>query len=253
MMPRTKSGLVSNTTGNNRVQELIDLTNEHSNFLPPNIDLRDLDSEFINFVKNTHLKIYTADKKEVPVFFLVKEKWAEFSMTWKYTDDTGNIVMPFITIRREAPKRGTNDNINYRISQNKKFNYLTIPTYDNGVHGSTTYKIPQPVAVDLNYEVRLFTHYMADLNSMNQLVHKTFASGQAYTNVKGYYMPIMLDSISDESTLNNYEGQRFYCQVYNINLLGFLQDKKDFEEVRNLRRVVLTADVKTNLNFENAG
>ena len=62
--------------------------------------------------------------------------------------------MPFITLRRsEPPKYGTNANVKYRIAQYKKFTYVKVPTFDNGIHGMEIYKIPQPIPLDLMYEI----------------------------------------------------------------------------------------------------
>ena len=244
--PKKKVNISVTEEGKVRQQELIDMTNDKSTFLPKSILLRDLDGGMMDFVSKSHLKVNTHNGQEIPVFFLTKERWAEFSMTWKYADKDGNIVMPFITLRRsDAPKPGTNQNIKYRIAQNKKFDYVKIPTFDNGVHGVDIYKIPQPVPVDLTFETRIFTHFQKDLNSLNEIVQKQFASGEAYTNIKGYFIPIKLDGVTDESTMNDYEGKRFYSQTFTFIIQGFLQDEKDFEVEKGVRRAVLNLKENT--------
>lgn len=244
-LPKRKIDISQNKTGKERIDELMAMTNENTTFLPQAITIKDLDIAFREYVRDTHLKVLSKDKKVIPVFFLTKEKWAEFAMTWKYTDNDGNIVMPFITIlRNEAPKQGTNDNIKYRIYQNKKYDYLKIPVYENGVYTENIYRIPQPTPIDLKYEVRIFTHFMDDLNALNTKVQKMFAQGLSYTSVGGYFMPIKLNDVSSESTMNDYEGQRFYCQVFTMTVLGFLQDPDDFEVVKSIRRIVVNEIVE---------
>ncbi len=245
-LPKRKVDVTVPRQGQKAIDEFIALTNEHSTFLPRSVDIQDLDTAFRAFVRDTHLKVTSKKTGQViPVFFMTKEKWAEFAQTWKHTDEDGNIVMPFITIlRNEAPKQGTNQNIKLRIYQNKKYDYLKVPTYENGVYCVDTYKIPQPTPVDLTYEVRIFTHFMMDLNVINEMVQKTFAAGLSYTTVGGYFMPIKLGEIGTESTMNDYEGQRFYCQVFTLTLQGFLQDPNDFEVVKGLRRIIVNKNIE---------
>jgi len=245
-LPKARVNISSGAVGREAIEQFIALTNENTVYLPRAITLADLDIAFRSFVRETHLQVVSPKtKKQIPVFFLTKEKWAEFSQTWEYTDEDGNIIMPFITIlRSEAPKQGTNENIKYRIFQNKKYDYLKVPTNDNGVYCIDTYKIPQPTPVDLKYEVRIFTHFTDDLNVLNQVIQKTFAAGLSYTSVGGYFMPVKLGDIGDESTMNDYEGQRFYCQVFTMTVQGFLQDPNDFEVVKGVRRIIVNKNVE---------
>lgn len=227
------------TIGKARQQELIDMIADKSVYLPKTIGLYDLDVSVNDFLKNDMEVV--SEGKAIPVFFLTKERWADLQITWQQNDEEGNVVMPFSTLRRsEPPKQGNNENIKYRIPQNKKFVYTKVPTFENGVLGVDVYKTPQPTPIDMTYEVRLFTHYMEDLNLFNEKIQYLFASGQAYVIVKGYYMPMMLKDVTDESTMNDFEGQKFYCQVFTITLQGFIQNCENFEVINGLRRNVLS-------------
>lgn len=228
----------SHSVGKERQQELIDMVSDKSVFLPKNINLEDLDTSIYEYFKNDMQII--VEGEAIPVFYLTKEKWADLTLTWQHSDDDGNIVMPFITVRRsEPPKRGTNDNIKYRIAQNKKFVYTKVPTFENGVLGVDVYKTPQPTPLDLTFEISIFTHFFLDLNLFNEKIQYLFASGQAYVFVNGYYMPLKYENASDESTMNNFEGQTFYNQTFTITLQGFIQNSDNFEVVKGLRRAVL--------------
>lgn len=224
--------------GKERQQELIDMIADKSVYLPKTIKLIDLDTSAYNFTV-VDLEVI-GDEKVIPVYYLTKERWADLSLTWQQSDEDGNVVMPFITVRRsEPPKQGTNENIKYRIPQNKKFVYTKVPTYENGVFGVDIYKTPQPIPIDMSYQISIFTHFMEDLNDFNEKIQYTFANGQAYVTVEGYYMPLMLENVTDESTMNNFEGQTFYNQTFTIKLQGFIQDGDNFELVKGLRRSML--------------
>lgn len=235
-----KTNIVPQPIGNDAIKAFEDMSNGmNSTNLPQSVLLEDLDMGFFNFVNQTHLPV-NSQGKQIPVFFMTNERWANFEQTWKYSDDDGNVVMPFITVRRsEPPKPGSNANVKYRVAQNKKFTYLTVPTFNNGVYGADVYRMRQPVPVDLTYEVSIFTHYYVDLNTFNQKIQKCFASLQAYDNTKFYPIPIILESSSDESTKNDFSGQQFYSQTHTIIVMGFLQDTEDMEVVKGTRRVIV--------------
>ena len=238
--------------GPDREGELINMTHDNSVYLPQAIRLEDMDFGMFDFVKESNLKIQTDEGELIPAFYLTHERWADFSTTWKFTNETDkNIVMPFITLRRsEPPKYGTNANIKYRVAQFKKFTYVKVPTFDNGIHGVDIYKVPQPIPLDLTYEIRIFTHYQQDLNKFNELVQREFSSRQAYVIIKGYYLPVMLEDVSDESTLSDFEGQRFYSQTFNILMQGFLQSTDDMEIKKGIRRAVMNiTEIGNSKNF----
>ena len=56
-----------------------------------------------------------------------------------------------------------------------------------------------------------------------------FSSRQAYTMVKGHYIPIVLDKVEDNSPIEQIDNRRFYSQNYTFTLLGFLIDEEEFE------------------------
>jgi hypothetical protein len=98
------------------------------------------------------------------------------------------------------------------------------------------YKIPQPIPVDIYYEVRIFAYRQQDLNRFNTIILKHFQSRQAYTIVNGHYLPIILEDTSDESELTDLESKRFYVQLYSFMLQGFILDPEDFEVTPGISR-----------------
>ena len=249
-LPKKKINVIPQKSGQKQVQELLANTNEKSTFLPRSILLEDLDRGMLDFVKDTKLSI-DIDGKKVPVVFLTNERWSEFEKTWKFSDDDNAAVMPFITIRRvDAPKPGTNPVTKYGVPERAKYTYIKVPTLDNGVRGVDIYQIPQPVAVDVDYEVRFFTHYMVDVNKFNELVNKSFYSRQAYANIKGHYIPIIMNGVTDESTMDVFDGQRYYNQSFNFTMLGYLQDEKEFKVVKGLRRTLVFNELGEDLTGE---
>ena len=104
--------------------------------------------------------------------------------------------------------------------------------------GYDIYTIPQPVPVDVTYDVKIVCNRMRELNQFNKVILQKFTSRQAYTFVKGHYIPIVMDSIGDESVIDT-EERRYYQQNYQFQLQGFLIDEDEFEVTPAVSRTVL--------------
>jgi hypothetical protein len=83
---------------------------------------------------------------------------------------------------------------------------------------------------------------MRELNKFNKNIIEKFASRQAYTVVKGHYIPIVMGEISDESVMD-VEKRKYYIQSYSFTLLGFLIDEDEFEVSPAINRVLQVVEV----------
>ena len=99
------------------------------------------------------------------------------------------------------------------------------------------YKIPQPVPVDITYSVKIICNRMRELNALNKNILEMFASRQAYTTIKGHYIPIIMNNITDESVMN-IDKRKYYIQSYDFTMLGFLIDENEFEVAPAVSRVL---------------
>jgi hypothetical protein len=209
-------------------ENMKDMIIDKDAYLPKGVLHIDLDSGFKDFITNN--LSFSIDGELVPVFMMGIQKWAEFSMTWKFSDEFKNIKIPFVNIvRKPDAKFGSNPSLIYNIPQGRTHTYAKVPTWDGNRKGMDIYKIPQPIPVDINYEVRFFAYGQQDLNKFNSVVLKNFQSRQAYSIINGHYIPIILEDISDESEINDLSTKRFYVQLYTFMLQGFILDPEDFE------------------------
>jgi hypothetical protein len=220
-----------------------DFLEENKSFLPRGVDHADLDSGFVSFVEDDLEMVVNGNK--VPVLFLTLSRWREFAKTWQNSDKYKNVKIPFISIVRKPDAQPGTNPADFKIPVRKTFEYARIPVWDGNKKGVDIHKIPNPVGVDLTYTVRLFTYKMRQLNKLNQKVLQNFASAQAYVNIKGHYFPIMLESIGDESTVDNLEGKRYYVQTYEMRLMGYLVDEDEFEVVPALERAFVSIELDT--------
>jgi hypothetical protein len=236
--------------GVERRQEILEDIADHGTFLPRGVSEEDMDETFVDFVKN-ELSI-TVDGDKVPVLFLTIQRWSEFTKTWQFSDKYKDIQLPFITIVRKPDTQvGQNQAGNYNIPGNRTYTYMKVPTWDGARKGVDVYKVPQPTSVDISYEIRIFTNRMKDLNKLNSLVQRTFQSRQAYINVKGHPMPVHLEGISDESNIDDFENRRFYVQLFDMTLLGYILDENDFEVIPTINRVYTLIELDENKTFHN--
>jgi hypothetical protein len=242
---RTNINILNQKIGPERRQEILDGIANQGTFLPRGVSEEDMDQAFVEFLKDDGRVMITIDGERIPVIFLTIQRWTEFTKTWKFTDEYKNIEMPFITVvRRPDIQQGQNQAGLWNIPGNRTYTYMKIPTWDGIRHGIDLYKVPQPTPVDITYEVRIFTNRMKDLNNFNGLIQRAFQSRQCYINVKGHPMPLHLEGIGDESNIENFENRRFYIQMFEMKLLGYLLDENDYEVIPTINRTVMTLELE---------
>ena len=174
---------------------------------------------------------------------ITTQNWSQYVETWKFVDLDYNPNPPFITVVRSPEvKFGTNPSLQYTIPNRKQFYYASVPTWNGNEQGMDIYTIPQPVPVDINYSVKIICNRMRELNELNKIVMQKFSSRQAYTFIKGQYVPIILNNIGDESQMTM-DARKYYVQSYDFTMLGYLIDEAEFEVKPAIARVTQLVEV----------
>jgi hypothetical protein len=219
-----------------RREELLEYIQEDGTYLPKSVLHADLDRGMLDFVRDD-LEMVADGKTVNPIDIITTtQNWSQFTETWNFQDLDKNIKPPFIaTVRQPDVKYGSNPSLQYTIPNRKQFYYAKVPTWDGQRKGMDIYKIPQPVPVDITYNIKIFCTKMRHLNEFNKLVLQKFSSRQSYTFVKGHYVPIILNNVSDESVLD-IEKRKYYIQNYEFLMMGFLIDEKEFEVLPAITR-----------------
>lgn len=247
MMPKgyiTNIDITNGKIGPERRQEILDGIADQGTFLPRGVNAEDMDSSVVDFFNSEDGLSISIDGEKVPVIFLTIQRWNEFTKTWSFTDKYKNISMPFITILRKPDiQQGQNQAGLWNIPGRRTYTYMKVPTWDGARSGVDLYKVPQPVSVDLTYEIRIFTTKMKDLNLFNTAIQLAFQSRQCYINVKGHPMPLHLESIGDESNIDDFENKRFYVQTFDVTLLGYLLDESQYEVIPTINRTVMALEI----------
>ena len=231
--------------------ELLDKITEADTYLPDSVLHDDLDLGMLEFVKE-NLKV-VSDDDQIPIIpkILTVQRWGEISNNWTFADDDGNMKVPFIgVIRKPDVQPGSNPSLIRTIPDRMEFHYATVQTWDGTRTGADIYKIPQPVPVDIGFEVTIVCQKFRDLNRFNKVVLQKFASRQGYTTVKGHYIPIILERISDSSPIDSLDTRRYYIQTYEFLMLGFLIDPEEFEITPAVSRLFLLNEFLATKNYE---
>jgi hypothetical protein len=228
-----------------RRHQLANYITKDGTYLPKSVLHADLDRGMLDFVKND-LQI-TSEGKIVPMLdiILTTQNWAQFTETWEFVDRDLNASPPFITVVRQPEvKYGTNPSLQYTIPNRKQFYFATVPTWNGNQQGADVYQIPQPVPVDVNYNVKIVCNRMRELNQFNKVILQKFSSRQAYTFIKGQYVPIVSTNISDESVME-LDKRKFYIQNYDFTMLGYLIDEEEFVVKPAINRVLQLFELET--------
>jgi len=240
--------LVQPKTLSSRREELLQYITKDGTFLPKSVLHADLDRGMLDFIKE-ELQIIV-DGKVVPTVdrFITTQNWSQYVETALFVDLDYNPSPPFITlVRNPEVKYGTNPSLQYTIPNRKQFYYASVPTWDGNVAGMDIYTIPQPVPVDIKYSLKMVCNRTRELNQLNKVILQKFSSRQAYRFIKGQYVPIILDNISDESQLT-LDSRKYYIQNYDFTMLGYLIDEEEFEVKPAIQRALQVFELGSDLS-----
>lgn len=230
-----------------RREQLLEYINKDGTYLPKSVLHADLDRGMLDFVRD-ELKVVSAGKI-IPMLDIIitTQNWSQYTETALFTNLDFNPEPPFITVVRQPEvKFGTNPSLQYTIPNRKQFYYASVPTWNGNEQGMDIYTIPQPVPVDINYSVKIICNRMRELNQLNKIIMQKFSSRQAYTFIKGQYVPIILNTISDESQ-NSIESRKYFIQNYDFTMLGYLIDEEEFQVKPAIARVAQIMELDTTI------
>jgi hypothetical protein len=212
-----------------RRHQIADMISNDGTYLPKSLLHADLDRGFLDFVKESLETIVEGTKIPVVDILITSQNWSQFVETWDFQNIDKNVEPPFITIIRiPEVKYGNNPSVMYNIPNRRTYYYMQVPTWDGQRNVMDIYKIPQPIPVDIKFQVAIVCNRMREINKFNQNINQTFASRQAYQVIKGHYIPIINDGMTDESVMD-VDKRKYYIQKYDFTMMGFLLDEDDFE------------------------
>ena len=214
--------------GNARRLEMLNDIVKDGTFLPKTLEYKDIDEAFRDWVKG--LTIVSDDGKEYPTMSLFSnQRFSEYSQSWQYVDENKNLLLNFKTVTRENnPKYGEIQSGLWNIPGERFYPMKKKKVLDeNGSESYLVLKMKQPMAIDLNYKVSIFTTRYSALNEFNTIVNKCFSACQCYIQPNGHFIPMTLEGINDESQYNINDRQ-FYSQTYQIKVMAYIITENDY-------------------------
>ena len=215
--------------GNERRYEMLQDILKKSTLLPRPVTYSDIDDAFKGWVEEK-LKISYNNKVLPTMVMYSNQRFTEYSQTWQYTDENKNLILNFKTITRDNnPEYGHIQGGLWNIPGEDRFYFMKreIVLDDNGSESFLDLEMRQPMAIDLNYRVSIFTTNFETINEFNVLVNDQFKARQAYIAPNAHFMPMTLEGISDRSSYE-IEDRQFYSQVFNIKVMAYIIKEDDF-------------------------
>jgi hypothetical protein len=213
---------------------------------PKTVQYEDIDKAVYDFV-DKELEI-TYNEFRFPTFKLFSnQRIAEYKQEWKKIDEKGNLEINFKTLTREMnPQKGELYGNSYNIPGDRFYPVFQVPVLEeNGDEVMEIYSMRQPYCVNLIYSFTIYTVSINCINRMNEMVQKAFSALQHYVFPNGFAMPMMLNSVSDESeTL--IDDRKYYSQTFQFKVLAFIIRDEDYQvtKMRSRHRNILYVGTK---------
>lgn len=213
---------------------------EKDTYFPHPIHAEDIDSAvFKAFEKE--LKFPMNNGQDIPIVLAnTIQRSAEIQNTWKIMDKGSSISPPFISIMRYSlAEKGTALNGASNIASNPTYSLYKIPIVKNGKTSVEYYQIPQPINVDIKYELTFYSVHQREINDFNERILNLFKSFQYYIFVKGHAMAMYFEAAMDNAKIDDIEKRRRLEHTYTFILKGYLLDDKQFKKLDSLDSIDL--------------
>jgi hypothetical protein len=138
--------------------------------------------------------------------------------------------MNFKTITRENnPQYGESQGGSYNVPGNRDYPMFCVPVLqENGEEAYDLYTMKQPLSVNFMYTVSVICNKYEILNKFNEAIQYEFSALECYIAPNDHYMPMVIESINDESEYS-LDDRKYYAQTYNIKVLAYIIRKEDFK------------------------
>lgn len=206
--------------------------------LPKPLEYEDIDISFEEFVKEEVSKF---NGEIFPVFTLYSnQRFSEYSQTWEYVDEDGNLIQNFITVNRDNnPNPGSNQGELWNIPGNRYYTMLIKDVLDdNGTESYEIYSMKQPYAVDMSYRINFMTVSYGKINKFNNRINELFKSRQCYIRPNGHFIPMVIEEVNDETSYS-IDDRKFFLQSIGIKVMAYIINRSDFKVERKPKRIMM--------------
>lgn len=222
-----------------RVNELVSLTRSRASNLPKPISIEDMDQAMYDYFNEGKMEMISPKSKKkinvIPIFDL--EASADFVATYKNKNEKGTTQYPFITVRRsEIPRNAETPSSRYIIPDRKKNAVISVPFFDGVFDSYEMYKVPQPVRVDMQYEINLYTRYLEDVNEFAQKLAQIFSGINTALFANGYPLPTKIKALTQTND-NSMEKESIFIVKLDLLTEGRIVDENEFENITPIKQI----------------
>lgn len=231
-------------TGKQQQQKYYEQPLENDTFFPKGVHIDDIDRAVRDEIKSNFEIVSQGNKIPFLDIFSI-HRYSEFMKTWENVDETNTIQFPFILLVKEGAEKGTNLGGTFNIPGGISFPLWKRNIVKNGRATIEYYQIPQPVNIDLDYKLHIYTVHQREINLMDELMLHKFKSRQYYILVNGHHMPLLLEGMDDASETSEIEKRRYYHKTYTLKLKGYLLNEEEFKKLPSIDKIQMNVGVST--------
>jgi len=207
-------------------------------FLPKGLNLDNIDQSVINMLRDGFA--FSIHKQLIPLFDFSLQKFSEKGLTFTELYKNESFKLPILILTKDFDiQKGTNLGKTQNVATNELY---TIKKVERVTEGGDIYfdiyQVPQPIYVDTVYYLEFVGETISDVNKISEKIHIAFAAGEVYIKPNGYNIPLILDSVSDQSE-KSIEKRRYYSQVYKILCKGYILNTDDYIVTNTLKNISL--------------
>jgi len=210
-------------------------------YYPQGVYIEDIDISVIELFKKYF--DFNIGGNKIPLFDFSNQRFGEKYVASEMLTNNDTLNPPFLILTKSTmPEVGTNLDKRYNLANNELHTVKNVQRIDsNGKVYYESYKVPQPVNIDIKYTLEFIGETIKEVNKIAEKIFIEFAAREVYIQPKGYFMPVVYSSSSDESE-HDLEKRRFYSQKYEFLCKGYLLNGENFVVLKSF------SDFKLNLS-----
>lgn len=198
-----------------------------------------MDESITEYFKNGDMSIVsevTNEKVGVKPLFDTK-KLNEWAKLWEKRSAKGATLFPLITVSRsQAPINSVTPESRFIIPDRKKYLAVKVPYFDGVFESYEMYKIPQPVRVDIPYEINFYTTYMTDVNLFFEKLSLLFSGKHKYIFTNGYPTALNEKARSWQRVGDKDKEVYYECKV-DIIMEGRIVKEGEFQNITPIKQI----------------
>lgn len=219
--------LKGSSVGRERRRNITKEPLSNSTPMPPPLRYEDIDREFKRWVDEDLSISYEGERLQTISLFS-NQRFSEYMQSWENVDDKRNLLLNFKTVNRENnPKDGSMIGDTRNIPGEHKILLRVVEARDrNNRKYYLKYWMKQPFTVNLTYTVSIAVSKYEVLNRFNEIMNDKFKAIECYIRPNGYFIPMKMTDISDESEYS-IDNRQYYAQSYSITVMAYIITEDD--------------------------